>query len=160
ILVAEDDTILGDGLVRSLQQSHYAVDWARHGLEADHMLAVQEYDLVILDLGLPRMDGLEVLRRLRKRGSLIPVLILSARDAVTSRVAGLDLGADDYLTKPFDLLELEARVRVLMRRGASGAGTEILHGALRYDTVGRRVFVDDRAIDLSARELGVLEILL
>ncbi len=159
ILVTEDDPILADGLARSLRHSDYIVDWAETGEEADHHLASRDYDLVILDLGLPRKDGLEVLRQLRVRGTRTPVLILTARDTVEDRVAGLDAGADDYLVKPFDLAELEARVRALIRRGQGGTETTIEIGPIRYDMNGRRVFINGEPIELSARELTVFEIL-
>jgi two-component system OmpR family response regulator len=158
ILIVEDDRILADGLSRSLEQAGYALDCARSGEQADGMLAAQDYDLVVLDLGLPRMDGFEVLRRLRSRGSRSPVLILTARDAVQDRVRGLDLGADDYLTKPFDLIELEARMRALIRRGQFGASAQLVFGQLTLDTAGRRAMVGNKPLELSARELGVLEI--
>jgi two-component system OmpR family response regulator len=160
ILIAEDDPMLADGLVRSLKESDYAVDCVSEGGAADHVLASQNYDLVILDLGLPRLDGFEVLRRLRYRGSRVPVLVLTARDALDDRVKGLDLGADDYLTKPFDLPELEARVRALIRRGQSGGASVLSHGALTLDTAGRCATLDGELLDLSARELGVLEVLM
>src|SRR5512137_2522993 len=111
ILIVEDDPALANGLIRSLDQSGYAVDRAANGEQANTMLQDSVYDLAILDLGLPKLDGIEVLRRLRQRGGRTPVLILTARDAVEDRVLGLDLGADDYLTKPFNLVELEARIR-------------------------------------------------
>ncbi len=160
ILIAEDDPVLADGLTRSLRQGDYAVDCVNDGLDADHALSTQSYDLAILDLGLPRLDGFEVLRRLRRRSSTIPVLILTARDALTDRVRGLDLGADDYITKPFELPELEARVRALIRRGQGGGSAIVFHGKLRLDTAGRRVTVEDQPLELSARELGVLEVLM
>lgn len=160
ILVAEDDPILADGLARSLRQADYAVDSVATGDQTDHVLIAQNYDLVILDLGLPGVDGFEVLRRIRHRGSKVPVLVLTARDALDDRVRGLDLGADDYLTKPFDLPELEARVRALIRRGQSGGGSILAHGALKLDTVGRRATLDGTPLELSARELGVLEVLM
>ena len=160
ILLAEDDSVLADGLTRSLRQSGYAIDCVRNGQEADTALSTQEFDLLILDLGLPRMSGLEVLRRLRARSSLLPVLILTAADSIEQRVNGLDLGADDYMAKPFALSELEARVRALTRRGAGGGPTVIRHGPLVYDQVGRSAYVNDQMLDLSARELGLLEILL
>jgi len=163
MLIAEDDPLLADGLARSLAQMGFAVDHAADGAAADHMLLSQNYDLVILDLGLPKVDGFEVLRRLRRRdtpASTAPVLILTARDELEDRVRGLDLGADDYLTKPFDLPELEARVRALVRRGKFGASPQIVHGRLRFDTIGRRALLDDKPIDLSARELSMLETLL
>ena len=121
ILVAEDDAILADGLRCSLRQSGYAVDCVKTGPEADSAVASSEFDLLILDLGLPKMGGLEVLRRLRARQSRLPVLILTAMDGVDDRVRGLDLGADDYLAKPFVLVELQARVRALARRGYSSS---------------------------------------
>jgi two-component system, OmpR family, response regulator len=160
VLIAEDDPVLADGLTRSLRGSDYAVDCVTDGGEADHVLTAQNYDLVILDIGLPRLDGYEVLRRLRRRGSKTPVLILTARDALDDRVKGLDLGGDDYITKPFDLPELEARVRALIRRGQSGGGSVLSHGALTLDTVGRRATLAGEPLDLSARELGVLEVLM
>lgn len=160
ILIVEDDPTLADGLMRSLKQSGYAVDHAANGEKANTMLQDAVYDLAILDLGLPRLDGTEVLRRLRLRGGRTPVLVLTARDAVEDRVRGLDLGADDYLTKPFNLVELEARMRALIRRGQLGTNTSLACGRLMLDTSGRRAWCDDKAMDLSARELGVLEVLL
>lgn len=160
ILIVEDDPVLADGLSRSLRAADYAVDCTGDGAAADHVLAAQDYDLVILDLGLPRLDGFEVLKRLRHRGSRVPVLVLTARDALDDRVKGLDLGADDYLTKPFDLPELEARVRALIRRGQSGGGSLLKHGALALDTAGRRATLNGEPLELSARELGVLEVLM
>ncbi|MGZ8155897.1 MAG: response regulator [Burkholderiales bacterium] len=160
ILIVEDDSVLADGLTRSLRHADYAVDSATSGGEADHVLAAQPYDLVILDLGLPGLDGFEVLRRMRRRGSSVPVLVLTARDALQDRVKGLDLGADDYMIKPFDLPELEARVRALIRRGQSGGGSVLTHGPLTLDTAGRRATLGGEALDLSARELGVLEVLM
>ncbi|PLZ00788.1 DNA-binding response regulator [Burkholderia sp. WAC0059] len=160
ILIAEDDSILADGLVRSLRQSAYAVDHVKNGAEADAALSLETFDLLILDLGLPRLSGLEVLRRLRARNSNLPVLILSAADSVDERVKGLDLGADDYMAKPFALNELEARVRALTRRGAGGGPTVVRHGPLSFDQVGRVARIHDQALDLSARELGLLEVLL
>lgn len=160
ILIAEDDSILADGLTRSLRQSGYAVDHVRNGVEADTALSMQTFDLLILDLGLPRMSGLEVLRRLRARNSNLPVLILTAADSVDERVKGLDLGADDYMAKPFALNELEARVRALTRRGAGGGPTVVRHGSLSFDQVGRIAYANERMLELSARELGLLEVLL
>src|SRR5687768_17805081 len=127
ILIVEDDPVLADGLTRTLRAADYAVDCVGDGSEADHVLAAQNYDVVILDLGLPKLDGFEVLKRLRRRGATVPVLVLTARDALADRVKGLDLGADDYLTKPFDLPELEARVRALIRRGQSGGSLLLTH---------------------------------
>jgi two-component system OmpR family response regulator len=160
ILLAEDDSVLADGLTRSLRQSGYATDCVKNGQEADLALSAQEFDLLILDLGLPKMAGLEVLRRLRSRNSRLPVLILTANDSVDQRVKGLDLGADDFMAKPFALSELEARVRALVRRGVGGGGALIHHGPLCYDQVGRIATINDQMLDLSARELGLLEVLL
>jgi len=161
ILIAEDDQVLADGLLRSLRASGAAVDHVASGTEADAALMTStEFDLLILDLGLPRLHGLEVLRKLRGRGSTLPVLILTAADAVEERVRGLDYGADDYMAKPFSLQELEARVRALTRRGAGVSSTTIRHGPLVYDQAGRVASIDGRPLELSARELGLLEVLL
>jgi two-component system, OmpR family, response regulator len=160
ILIAEDDPVLADGLCRSLRHSGYVVDTVASGAEADAALSTQEFNLLILDLGLPRMAGLEVLRRLRARASSVPVLILTAADSVETRVRGLDLGADDFMAKPFALEELEARVRALTRRSPSGATSVLKHGPLAYDQVGRIATLNDKSLDLSARELGLLEVLI
>jgi two-component system OmpR family response regulator len=160
ILIAEDDPNLTDGLRRSLRQAGYAVDCVKTGLEADSAVAGSEFDLLILDLGLPKMGGLEVLRRLRARQSPLPVLILTALDGVNDRVRGLDLGADDYLAKPFALGELKARVRALTRRCQSGSSSLLRHGDLVYDQVGKVAELRGKMLELSARELGLLEILL
>jgi two-component system, OmpR family, response regulator len=159
ILIAEDDAIIADGLSRSLRQGGYAVDWAANGVDADSALATTAYDLLILDLGLPKLSGLEVLRRLRARNSQLPVLILTALDGTGDRVKGLDLGADDYMAKPFELAELEARVRALTRRSA-GTTPTIQCGNLTYDQVGRVAQIDGQPIELSAREVGLLEVFL
>ena len=159
ILLVEDDKLLADALSRALVQSAYAVDACATGEQADSALIAHSYDLVILDIGLPGLSGLDVLRRLRSRKTQVPVLMLTALDALADRVRGLDLGADDYLAKPFDLPELEARVRALLRRGTQSS-LFLQHGRLRLDTVGRRVFHDDQPVELSARELAVFELLL
>lgn len=160
ILLVEDDSLLADAITRALGQAAHAVDVVGSGTAADAALASDGFDLVILDLGLPGMDGFDVLRRLRSRRSRMPVLILTARDSVADRVTGLDLGADDYLTKPFHLAELEARVRALLRRGRQSADADLSHGRLRFDVAGRRLFCDGEAVELSSRELAVLELLL
>ena len=160
VLIAEDDQVLADGLLRALRNSGCAVDQVGTGTEADSALAMHEFDLLILDLSLPRMHGLEVLRRLRARGSSVPVLILTAADSVEQRVKGLDLGADDYMAKPFSLQELEARVRALTRRGLGTASTLIKHGPLTFDSTGRVAYIDDQMLELSAREISLLEVLL
>lgn len=160
ILLAEDDGMLADAISRALSQSAHSVDIARDGRAADQALADNPYDLAILDVGLPFIDGFEVLRRLRSRRSQVPVLILSVRDGVEDRVNGLDLGADDYLTKPFHLFELEARVRALIRRAHAQSSPEIIHGRLRIDVVGRRLYCDDLPVDLTSREFATAELLL
>ena len=160
VLLAEDDPNLAEGLLRSLRQSGYAVDCATNGDEADAALEANEFDLLILDIGLPKKSGLEVLKRLRSRGSKVPVLILTARDSLNDRVTGLDVGADDYLAKPFELAELAARVRALARRGMAGGLALISHGALTYDQIGHVARLNDKPLDLSAREAGLLEIFL
>jgi two-component system OmpR family response regulator len=160
ILVVEDDASLAAALTRALNQAAYTVDLADNGEDASRTLANDSYDLVVLDLALPKLDGLSVLRGLRDRRSHTPVLILSARDALDDRVKGLDLGADDYMTKPFDLPEFEARVRALIRRGRYQATNELTHGSLRFDLAARRVFYGDQPVDLSARELSVIELLM
>ena len=159
ILLAEDDRIIADGLSRSLRQGGYAIDCAYNGVDADTALMTNNYDLLILDLGLPRLPGLDVLRRLRARKSGTPVLILTALDGIDDRVKGLDLGADDYMAKPFELVELEARVRALSRR-SSGTSHVIECGSLTFDQTDRCALVNGEMLDLSARELGLLEILL
>jgi two-component system OmpR family response regulator len=160
ILLAEDDKVLADGLCRSLRQAGYAVDHVSNGTDADAALAANAFDLLILDLGLPKMSGLDVLRRLRARNVTTAVLILTAADTVEQRVRGLDLGADDFMAKPFALDELEARVRALVRRAMGTASAQIRLGPLTYDQVGRTVFLEEQPLELSAREIGLLEILL
>jgi two-component system, OmpR family, response regulator len=160
ILIAEDDQVLADGLLRALRAAGYAVDHVGNGSEADAALAAQTFDLLILDLGLPRLHGFEVLRNLRARGNSMPVLILTAADSVEQRVKGLDLGADDHMAKPFALQELEARVRALSRRGLGTASTILKHGPLSFDTTGRVAYLNEQLVELSARELGLLEVLL
>jgi two-component system OmpR family response regulator len=160
ILIAEDDQVLADGLLRALRASGYAVDQVASGTEADAALSAHEFDLLILDLGLPRLHGFDVLRRLRARGSAVPVLILTAADSVEQRVRGLDLGADDYMAKPFSLQELEARVRALTRRGLGSASHLIRHGPLSFDANGRVAYLNEQMVELSARELSLLEVLL
>ena len=158
ILIAEDDAPLADGLTRSLRDSGYAVDCVKTGAEADSATAAFEFDLLILDLNLPRMSGLEVLKRLRSRSRELPVLILTAQSGVEDRVRGLDLGADDYLAKPFALEELKARVRALTRR-TTGAPMLFRHGGLSYDPVGKVARINGEVVDLSARESTLLEML-
>lgn len=159
ILLIEDDALLADGLGRTLRHSRYLVDIADNGVTADSLLAKGQYDLAILDLGLPGLDGSEVLQRLRARRQRTPVLILSARLAVEERVRVLDLGADDYVVKPVTVAELEARVRALIRRGQAAPDPEVVLGSLRLDTIGKRAWLDDTALELNAREWAALEFL-
>jgi two-component system OmpR family response regulator len=160
ILVVEDDEVLSDSLTRAMVGAGYAADHVENGELALGMLRDGCYDLAILDLSLPGMDGLMILRQLRAAKRSLPVIILTARDSVNDRVLGLDLGADDYLTKPFSLAELEARVRALLRRGQGGGAALLTCGSLEFDSVGRRVTVNGEPVELSARELAVLETLL
>ncbi|MGA8149227.1 MAG: response regulator transcription factor [Gallionellaceae bacterium] len=157
LLLVEDNRPLADVICRALQQKGYVVDWANNGSEADSWLLGQDYDVVLLDLGLPDTDGADVLRRLRASGKFVPVLIMSAREAVDERIRLLDLGADDYVVKPIVLDELEARIRSLIRRSHGIADPEISIGALRIDTVGRRALLSDRPLELSSKEMGALE---
>jgi DNA-binding response OmpR family regulator len=160
ILLVEDDPLLGDGLAAGLRQSGFAVDWLKDGDSALAALQSERFDLAVLDLGLPKLGGMEVLRRLRGGGSAMPVLILTARDATSDKIAGLDGGADDYLVKPIDLDELAARIRALLRRAAGRAEPELRHGAISLDPAGHRVEVDGKPVELSAREFAVLHALL
>lgn len=160
ILLVEDDPLLGDGVRAGVAQEGYAVDWVQDGKSALAALEAERYDLVLLDLGLPRMSGLDVLAALRSRGNGVPVLILTARDRVADRVAGLDAGADDYLVKPFDLDELAARVRALARRQAGRAEPVIRHGDIVLDPAAHSVTLDGKPVELSPREFGVLRELL
>ncbi|HSG23174.1 MAG TPA: response regulator [Azonexus sp.] len=159
ILLVEDDALLADGLARSLRQSGYLVEVASDGRVADRWLEAEAFDLTILDLGLPGLDGTQVLQRLRSRKQAMPVLILSARMALEERVRLLDIGADDYVVKPVALVELEARVRALIRRGQGTPDPVISLGRLRLDTVGKRAWLGDNALELSAREWSALEFL-
>ena len=160
ILLVEDDETLADGLSRSLAEYGFDLTVAATGTYADSALRTQDYDLVILDLGLPDIDGKEVLRQLRIRKSPVPVLILTARDGLDDRIGGLELGADDYMTKPFELRELEARVRALIRRSHGGFGHDIVCGPLVLNTFDRQVHVNGEPMLLPSREYGVLEALL
>jgi two-component system OmpR family response regulator len=160
ILIVEDDDVLGSGLMRILQAEGYAVDLMPRGEQATLAAGRERFDLVILDVGLPGIDGFEVLRRLREDAQRMPVLVLTARDTVDDRVHGLDLGADDYMAKPFAMPELVARVRALIRRSQAQSGPRIVHGPLALDTVARRAFLRGAPLDLAAREWAVLEVLL
>ena len=160
LLIAEDDPILADGLVRSMEECGYVTDWVANGEDADNVLRQELHDLLILDLGLPRINGIQILERLRSRKNKIPVLIITAKGALEDRIRGLDLGADDYLPKPFDLPELEARVRALIRRVHGNGINELTMGELCFDTKGRRITVEGKPLDLSDREMSVFETLL
>jgi DNA-binding response OmpR family regulator len=160
ILIAEDEAGIAEALRFALAQVGHAVDVVSDGLAADEALKHDGFALLILDLGLPRIDGFEVLRRLRRRNPTLPVLILSAREKAEDKVTGLDLGADDYLAKPFSVNELQARVRALLRRGNGGAAPVVSYGDLSFDTVARVASCNGKALPLSLHEVGVLEALL
>jgi two-component system, OmpR family, response regulator QseB len=160
VLVVEDDVMIGRAVADGLQADGHAVDWVRDGAAAELALKHGPYELAVLDLGLPRKDGFEVLKALRRARIEVPVLIMTARDAVADRVAGLDHGADDYLVKPFDLDELLARARAVVRRRAGRASPEIAFGGLTLDPVKRHVTWRGKRVELSAREFAVLEALM
>ncbi len=160
ILLVEDDPLLGDGLSTGLRQSGFAVDWLKDGFGADAALKSEDFDLLVLDLGLPRLSGMELLRRLRARGATLPVLILTARDAVADRVAGLDAGADDYLVKPIDLDELAARLRALGRRSGGRAAPKLVRGTLELDPAAHSVTLAGQPANLATREFAILQALL
>ncbi len=160
MLLVEDDRMIGEAVQTALRQDGYAVDWVRNADSADTALAAGSYDLVLLDLGLPGRDGLSLLRAVRARKDATPVLVITARDAVENRIAGLDAGADDYLVKPFDLDELAARIRALLRRSAGRAEAVIEHLGVRIEPATRTVSRDGAPVTLSPREYAVLEALL
>nr|WP_197999172.1 response regulator [Pseudomonas simiae] len=156
----EDDVALGEGIHQALAREGYTVDWLQDGSSALHALLSETFDAVVLDLGLPRMDGLEVLRRLRDSGATVPVLILTARDATEDRIAGLDAGADDYLIKPFDLAELKARLRALLRRSAGRARVVIEHAGICLDPSTQHVSYHGQPVLLTPKEYQLLHELL
>lgn len=160
ILLVEDDPQLGDGLTVGLRQAGFAVDWVKDGNAADHALHAESFDLVVLDLGLPRLSGMDVLNRARQRGQAMPILILTARDATGDKVSGLDAGADDYLVKPIDLDELTARIRALARRSAGRAAPLLTHGDLALDPAAHIVTLAGQPVELSSREFSLLQMLL
>jgi two-component system OmpR family response regulator len=160
LLIVEDDALLADGLARSLRQSGYAVDWVESAERALLAIDHESFDLVILDVGLPGVDGFEMLRRLRRAERYAPVIVVTARDGVSDRVRGLDLGADDYLVKPFATEELEARVRALIRRGHTPTAPQLEVGALALDLVGRQARVHGQPLELTAREWAIVELFL
>src|SRR3989338_3078841 len=160
ILVVEDDALLGDAIQAGLKQSGYAVDWMKDGASAEQALATEPYAAVVLDLGLPRLSGLEVLRRLRGRNAPTPVLILTAMDTVDDRIKGLDAGADDYRVKPFDMGELAARLRALIRRASGNAEPFLQVAGIKLDPAAHRVLYRDKPVELSAREFALLHALM
>jgi DNA-binding response OmpR family regulator len=160
LLLVEDDRMIGDSLRAALRLDGYAVDWVRDAVAAQSTLASERFDLVLLDLGLPKGDGLDVLRGLRARPDSTPVIVLTARDSLTDRVAGLDAGADDYLVKPFELDELNARIRAVTRRHSGRAQPVLSHGGVTLDPATRQVTKDGAPVLLSAREFAVLEALM
>jgi len=159
VLLIEDDEILGDGLKAGVEQTGYVVDWVRDGEAAQRAFERENYDLAVLDLGLPKRPGIEVLRWLRRRGNEVPVLILTATDGVEDRVTALDAGADDYVSKPFDLNEVCARLRALHRRAAGCTSPVIRHGDIEIDPAARSVMVDKFLIPLSPKEFAILQLL-
>lgn len=160
LLLVEDDTMIGESVLDLLRGEQYAVDWVRDGEAADTALRTQDYDLVLLDLGLPKVDGLTVLRQLRARRHRVPVLIATARDALKQRVEGLDAGADDYVVKPYEMDELLARIRALLRRASGRAEPVYEHQGVCINPVTREVTVNGESVTLSGREWAVLEPLL
>jgi DNA-binding response OmpR family regulator len=160
VLLVEDDRMIGDSVRAALRQAGFAVDWVRDGPAAETSLATERFDVVLLDLGLPQRDGLDVLRAVRARGDRTPVIVLTARDALASRVAGLDAGADDYLLKPFELDELLARMRAVMRRHAGHAASAIQVQDVVLDAATRQVSRAGQPVALSAREFALLEALM
>ena len=160
LLLAEDDNMIGEAVRAGLRRQGFAVDWVRDGVAAEQALLAEAYDACLLDLGLPRKAGLDVLRRLRERGSTLPVLVLTARDAITDRVDGLDAGADDYVVKPFDLAELAARIRAVTRRKGGRAQAIIEHGEVTLDPATREVRRNGELVALSPREFALLQALL
>lgn len=156
VLIVEDDEMIGDGLCQGLKHEGYAVDWLKDGAAADHALRTERFDIVVLDLGLPKMLGLRVLDNLRARHDTTPVLVLTARDSLTDKIKGLDMGADDYMIKPFDLSEVIARLRALQRRSVERASTEINYGTLMIDPASHTVMHDGVLINLPRREFALL----
>jgi two-component system response regulator QseB len=160
VLVVEDDEMIGRAVVAGLEDGGYTVDWVLDGQDAELALANQVYDLALLDLGLPRRNGLDILKGLRRSGSELPVVVITARDAIADRVSGLDSGADDYLVKPFDLDELLARARAVVRRREGRSSPQMVYGSLSIDPVTRIVVFRGVEVEISAREFAVLEALM
>ncbi len=160
LLLVEDDRMIGDSLRNALRQAGFAVDLVRDGKAAESTIASERFDLVLLDLGLPQRDGMQVLQAMRARGDRTPVIVLTARDTLAARVGGLDAGADDYIVKPFELDELLARIRAVVRRQAGRAETALTVGDVTLDTATRQVMQAGRPVVLSAREYALLEALM
>ncbi|TDR76660.1 response regulator [Paludibacterium purpuratum] len=160
ILVVEDDPLIGDGLKAGLAQLGFAVDWLNSGKDALYAMGAAPYDAAVLDLGLPGCDGMTVLESWRRQGHNLPVLVLTARDAIGDRVAGLDAGADDYLIKPFALIEVAARLRAMLRRSQGLSSHLLSHGDVSFDPAARCAYLREHPVELTARELAILEVLL
>lgn len=156
VLLVEDDRMVGEAIESALQDATYAVDWVRDGLAALIAIESQNYDLMLLDLGLPKKDGMNVLNTIRAAGNLVPLLIITARDAVEDRIKGLDAGADDYVLKPFEMAELLARMRAVLRRKGGAAGPIMSNGLISLDPTSREAVIHGEAIRLSAREFSLL----
>ena len=159
-LIVEDDAMLADGLARTLQAAGHAADCVANAEHAALALEHEPFDVVLLDLGLPGMDGFDLLKRLRKRGNTVPVIVISARDALGDRVRGLDLGADDYLVKPFEHAELEARVRALIRRRSTPVPPQLSYGRVSLDLAAREARIDEERVELTPREWALMELFL
>jgi len=160
LLLVEDDPLLGDGIRMGLEQSGFTVDWVKDGISAEHAISTDNFDLMLLDLGLPRQDGLTLLKKLRKAGNELSVLVVTARDTVEDRITGLDYGADDYVIKPFDLDELAARVRAIIRRRSGRATPVLKYGNIMLDPAARSVTQDSIPIACTTHEFAILETLL
>jgi len=160
VLVVEDDPMIGDSMQRGLKKNGFAVDWVRDGRAAELALGNGVYDMMVLDLGLPRKGGLELLGQMRERGNDLPVLIVTARDSVDDKVAGLNSGADDYLVKPFDFNELNARVNAIMRRRSGRGNPVIIYGALTLDPIAHQLTLHGDSVNLSAKEFALLRVLM
>jgi two-component system response regulator QseB len=160
ILLVEDDDLIGDAIKNGLEQDKYTVDWVRDGNSAILAMKNEIFDLVVLDIGLPQRSGLEVLKEVRGSGNVTPVLVLTARDTVSDRIAGLDSGADDYLAKPFDMDELVARIRALLRRSRGRAHPILTHGDISLDPAAHQVTRADEVVELSGREFAILQVLM
>lgn len=160
VLLVEDDVLLGKAVRTGLEQQGHAVDWVQDGQAAETAVLTHDFAALLLDIGLPKLDGMSLLRQLRAKNHTVPVIIITARDAVADRIACLDAGADDFLVKPFDLDELGARLRAVARRASGRASSDLVHGQLKVDPVARTVTLDDRLVNLTAREFAILTYLL